>query len=122
LTYADTDFFLALIKATDWLKSPAQRLFETYRDKLWTSVVTIIEVLLLAERLQLDPERLVVNVSEIAEVRGVERTTLLLAAHFMKEYKLHTFDALHAAFAQGDEILSSDRAFDRVGLKRVPLE
>ena len=122
MTYADTDFFLALIKTTDWLKSPAKRLFEQYRDGLWTSVVTVIEMLLLSERMQLDPERIVMDVTEIAEVRGVDRTKLLLAAHFMQENKMRTFDALHAAFAQGDEILSSDRVYDRVGLKRIPLE
>ena len=122
MTYADTDFFLALIKPTDWLKSPAKRLFEQYRDGLWTSVVTVIEMLLLSERMQLDPERIVMDVTEIAEVRGVDRTKLLLAAHFMRENKMHTFDALHAAFAQGDEILSSDRVYDRIGLKRIPLE
>lgn len=122
MTYADTDFFLALIKTTDWLKSPAKRLFEQHRDRLWTSVVTVIEMLLLSERMQLDPERIVMDVTEIAEVRGADRTKLLLAAHFMQENKLHTFDALHAAFAQGDEILSSDRVYDRIGLKRIPLE
>ena len=122
MTYADTDFFLALIKEKDWLKSKAEKLFEQYKGRLWTSMVTITEMMLLAERLELDPERIVVNVSQLTEVRGVDIRVLLLAAHFMKDYGLRTFDSLHAAFCQGDEILSSDKVFERVGLNRIPLE
>ena len=122
MTYADSDFFLAIIKEKDWLKGRAARLLERYRGALWTSVITVAELLLLAEGFKLDPERIVVDVTEIAQVRDVDRSRLLLAAHFMKEDGLRTFDALHAALAQGDEILSSDKAFDRVGLRRIPLE
>lgn len=122
MTYADTDFFLALIKETDWLKGNAARLLVQYQNRLWTSLMTVVELLLLSESLRLDPERIVVDVAELAEIRGTDVRLLLLAAHYMKEHRLRTFDAFHAAFAQGDEILSSDKAFDRVGLKRVRLE
>lgn len=122
MTYADTDFFLALIKETDWLKARARSLLAAYRGHLWTSVVTIVELLLLAREFELDPEVIVLDSAEIAEIRGTDVKILLAAAHFMKEFGLHTFDALHAAFAQGDEILSSDRVFDKIGLKRIPLE
>ncbi len=122
MTYADTDFFLALIKESDWLKTRAARLLERYKGKLWTSVFTIVEMLLLSESLRLDTERIVVDVAAIAEVRDVDERLLLLAAHFIKEYGLRTFDALHAAFSLGDEIISSDKVFEKVGLKRIPLE
>ena len=71
---------------------------------------------------QRDPERIVVDVSHIAEIRGIDERILLLAAHFMKEYGLRTFDAMHAAVGRGDEILSSDKVFEKVGLRRIPLE
>jgi predicted nucleic acid-binding protein len=122
VTYADTDFFLALIKEKDWLKSKVEKLLEQHKGRLWTSMVTIAEMMLLAEGFRLDPERIVVDVAQLAEVRGVDIRLLLLAAHFMKEYGLRTFDSLHAAFCQGDEILSSDKVFERVGLSRIPLE
>ena len=122
MTYADTDFFLAIIKEKDWLKAKARKRLDQFQGRLWTSVVTIIEILLLTDKLRLDPERIVVNVSQLAEIRGTDTKLVLLAAHFMKEYHLKTFDALHAALCQGDVILSSDAAFERVGLKRIPLE
>ena len=122
MTYADTDFFLALIKERDWLKARARKLLERYKGRLWTSAFAVVEMLLLSEGLRLDPERIIVDVSQIAEVRGFDVSILLLAAHFMKEYGLRTFDALHAAVGRGDEILSSDKVFERLGLKRIPLE
>ena len=124
MPYADTDFFLALIKERDWLQSSAGKLYKKYRGQLWTSITTIIEVLLLAARLKLDPERLVLNLSRIAQLRGVDLQVALLAAHFMKQDGLGTFDALHGAFcfAERDEIISSDKVFDRIGLTRIPLE
>ena len=79
MTYADTDFFLALMKERDWLKSRAAELLERYKDRLWTSVFTVVEMLLLSEAFKLDPERIVVNVSELAEVRGSDRKVLLRA-------------------------------------------
>ena len=122
MPYADTDFFLAIIKETDWLKSRAYRLKTRYKGLLWTSLATLIELLLLSRRYGLDPEIVAISASEIAEVRGVGMQVVLLAAHYMREKGLNTFDAVHAAFVGADEIISSDKVFDRVGLRRIPLE
>ena len=122
MTYADTDFFLALMKQEDWLKAKARKRLKEFKGRLWTSAAAVIEIMLLAEAYQLEADRIVLDVTEIAEVRGVEVRLLQSAACYMVEDGLRTFDALHAAFCQGDEILSSDKVFERVGLKRIPLE
>ena len=61
MIYADTDFFLALLKDSDWLKQGAQHLAEQYKGKIWTSPPTLIELLLLAAEYHLDPERLLID-------------------------------------------------------------
>jgi predicted nucleic acid-binding protein len=122
VTYADTDFFLAILKETDWLKSRARRMLLKHKKDLWTSPVTAIELLLLADRTGLDAERLILDMTQIAELRGIDARILLAAAHYMKEHSAHTFDALHAAFCDSDSIISSDKIFDRIGLRRIPLE
>ena len=122
MPYADTDFFLALIKENDWLKSSAKRLLERYQTKLWTSVATVIELLLLCDEFALDPERVISAVVGIAEVRGISIETAVAAAHYMSTDKLTPLDAMHAAFCGTDEIISSDHDYDRIGLKRIPLE
>ncbi|WP_457741287.1 hypothetical protein [Thermococcus sp.] len=39
----------------------------------------------------------------------------------MKEHNLNPFDAVHAAKC-GGEIISSNKAFDELGIKRIKLE
>ncbi|MEW5955727.1 MAG: pilus assembly protein, partial [Candidatus Micrarchaeota archaeon] len=61
MPYADTDFFIALLKESDWLKTSAGKSYSEYKDDLWTSVATVIELMLLAKRLGIDAEQLIVS-------------------------------------------------------------
>ena len=122
MIYADTDFFLALLKPTDWLKQRATRLLEKYSGQIRTSAATMTELLLLAAEYDLDPERLLVDSLGIAHLDGAEPNAFLLAAHYMKEKNVGVFDSLHAAHCGDSEMISSDKVFDRLGLKRIPLE
>ena len=121
MIYADTDFFLALMKRSDWLKKSAERLLEKYRGQVSTSPITLIELLLVAAEYELDSERLLVDVLEIAKLEEGEARHYLIAAGFIKEHKVGVFDALHAAFCEDSKIISSDKVFDRLGLDRVRL-
>ena len=120
--YADTDFFLALLKKGDWLKNGAEDIYRKHSKEIWTSPITLIELLLLAERYFLDPEDVIVDVLQLVELRGGEPNIFLLAAHRMKEDKLNVFDALHVAFCGKDMIISSDKKYDKIGLQRMKLE
>lgn len=122
MVYADTDFFVALLKKRDWLKPEAKRLVRRYAGRIWTSPATLIELLLLSSELNIDPRRLVVDALQIAELRGGDFHPILIAAHYVKESDVNVFDALHAAFCGTDPIISSDKVFDRLGLERIPLE
>ncbi|QDA30839.1 PIN domain-containing protein [Thermococcus indicus] len=118
MVYADTDFFLALMKPNDWLKENAKKLYERYRGEITTSEATFIELLLLARKFNLDPMRITAAVMAIT---GLEDDLYLRAAYYMKEHGLNPFDAFHAAHC-GGMIISSDKAFGRVGIKRIKLE
>jgi len=124
LIYVDTDFFLAIIKESDWLKTSAERLLHEHAGEIWTSSAVLIELLILAEKLHLDPEKTLVDAFEIAHIRGGgEPCTFLAAAVYMKEGGVRVFDVLHAAFCSRDsQIISSDKVFNRLGLRRIPLE
>lgn len=52
-------------------------------------------MMLLAEEYELDSERMVVDVLEMAEVKGIDINVLLLASHLMKHENVNVFDALH---------------------------
>ncbi|MBT8240341.1 MAG: PIN domain-containing protein [Acidimicrobiia bacterium] len=120
MTYADTDFFLALMKKSDWLKSAAERLLVEHERQLWTSPATLIELPWLAKRRDLDAMRLLTSVLRLVELRG-SGPAPLQAAEYSKSKDVEALDALHAAFCDKDKIISSDQVFDRLGLDRVPL-
>lgn len=66
MTYADTDFFLALLKPTDWLKENAKLLLEEEKGAITTSEATYIELMLLSKKYDLDPERLTADMMAIS--------------------------------------------------------
>ncbi len=121
MPYADTDFFLALLKDSDRLESKAGKIYGKYEGSLWTSVATVVELMLLAKRFEMDVEELVVNLSKTAEIRGVDVNVVLLAAHFIKHYKINVFYAFHAAFCGNDAVISSDEVFDKLCMARILL-
>ena len=48
MVYADTDLFLALLKQETEIGKAAKRLLKKYEGRIWTSPVTLIELLLVA--------------------------------------------------------------------------
>lgn len=123
MSYADTDFFLALLKPNDWLKAKAQELLAEHRETLWTGPATLIELMLVGKRVGLDVERVIFDTLQIAELRFSEAKRFLVAAHYVEHDDVTVFDAVHAAFCGlEDSIISSDKVFDRLGLQRIPLE
>ena len=121
MPYADTDFFLALLKPSDWLRKPAQRLLREHKGNTWTSGWTIVELMLIAKRFNLDLERVVMSVFELTEVRGINRDAALGASHLVMSKGMNVFDSLHAMTCGDDSIISSDKVFDEIGMKRIIL-
>lgn len=116
--YADTDFFLALLKPTDWLKEKAKKLKEKYKDRITTSEVTFIELMLLSNRFGLNPVKIT---SSVMKICGIDDSTLLKAAINIEKGG-NVFDSFHGAHCLG-EIISSDDVFDTLfGLERIKLE
>ncbi len=122
--YADTDFFLALIKKDDWLKKNAEKIYKKYRNELWTSTLTIQELMLLAYRENKDPKEVIEKAYELMPVQepsiGIEG--YLAACYLMNRYQMTPFDALHSILCGNDIIVSSDKKYDQVGLTRIKLE
>lgn len=110
--YVETDFLLALIKDDDWLGASAEAVYDRYRDELWTSRFTLVELLLVAYREGLDAERVVANAAALVEVRG-DVDTVVAAATYVADHGLTPFDAIHLVESDGDVIASSDGDYER---------
>ncbi|HMF32928.1 MAG TPA: PIN domain-containing protein [Candidatus Lokiarchaeia archaeon] len=116
--YADTDFFLALLKPSDWLKERAKEIREQFADQITTSEVTFIELMLLCKRFNLEP----VKITSAAMKIGHLDDPVLLKAALNIEKGGNVFDSFHAAHCE-ESIISSDDVFDKLfGLTRINLE
>ena len=122
--YVDTDVFIALLKKHDRLKQPAIKIFKTAKEgkiELLTSAATIVEILFFiyeygiqkhGRRILNDLFNLKVEFVDLPSEIGLEAVAL------MDKYDVTPLDAIHAV-AAGPEILSTDKVYERIGLKRV---
>lgn len=117
--YADTDFWLAIIKDNDWLEERAIELLDAHRGELELSLATYIELFLVEERYAFDRDRAITAILELADYPGDEDVIYQASAY--RDSGLNTFDAFHAALS-GGALISSDQAFDELSIERLPLE
>ncbi|WP_348611652.1 PIN domain-containing protein [Halobaculum rarum] len=126
--YVESDFLFALAKPSDWLKADAEVALDEY--DIHTSIATYTEFLVYfydeaAGEYTLPVTEVIPNLLELVPVRPDEHEdALLAAAAFIDEEELTPFDAVHAGIAhiEGEAVLSTDRAYDSVGVERVPLD
>ena len=117
--YADTDFWLAILKDDDWLAGRAEERLSEYRDDLKVSLATFIELFLVEERFAFDRDQATLSILELADA-DVHADAVFQASEYVDD-GLSTYDAFHAALA-GEAILSSDTAYDSIPIERIPLE
>ncbi|MFC7082353.1 type II toxin-antitoxin system VapC family toxin [Halorussus caseinilyticus] len=117
--YADTDFWVALLKGDDWLTERAEELYAEHGDDLDVSLTTFVELFLIEEQFSFDREKAAISILEMTDA-DIEEAVVFQASEYIDD-GLNVFDAFHAALA-GDTILSSDKAFDGIGIERVQLD
>ncbi|AKH96894.1 type II toxin-antitoxin system VapC family toxin [Halanaeroarchaeum sulfurireducens] len=121
MIYADTDFFIALVKDTDWLQNRATTIASEHEGNIYTSRATLLELLMISDRFEFDRMKALSHALEIASVPEDE-SVLFQAADYMENDDLTAFDAYHIAYASQDPIISSDTSFDRVTDDRISIE
>jgi len=121
MIYADTDFFIALVKDDDWLQKRAATIAAEHQGDIYTSRATLLELLMISDRFEFDQMEALSYVLDIASVPEDE-TVLFQAADYMEQYGLTAFDAYHVAYADHDPIISSDKSFDDVTDSRISIE
>ena len=119
--YADSDFILALVKPSDWLKERAEKILNENKGDIRTSLVSLIEIALVLEKFNLRVLEIFANLFDIIEIDESEQRIALTAASYIEENGLNVFDAFHAASCGNDTIISSDKVYDKIGLKRINL-
>lgn len=120
MTYAETDFLLALIKEDDWLQLAAERIYRERADELWTSRTTLIELMLVAYREGWDVLRTVTAARSLVEVRG-ETEDVLAAASYVEDDGFTPLDALHLVSSNDEPIVTSETDYEGYS-DLIPLE
>lgn len=121
--YADTDFFLAIAKKEDWLKTNAQHIYDKYKKDIDTSIATVIEAALIAKKKGIDDiENFIGSIFQIASVEGMSAEEGMEAAHLIQDENVNVFDAFHAVLSRGRPVVSSEHIYDQLGKKRIKLE
>jgi len=122
--YADTDFFLALLKDSDWLKEKAKNIYEKNKKNIYVTPFTVAEVMIVCLRENIQVKETLFHISRIASLDCVEWRLFFSAADYV-ESGASVFDALLMAFVsenEGSEIISSDKIYEKFNFKVLDLK
>lgn len=120
--YADTDFFLALVKESDWLKARAIEIYRKEKENIFVSPFTLAEIMIVCKRESLPIREILTQISRISKLDNISWEVFFKAADFV-ESGAGVFDSLLMAFASEDsQIISSDRVYEKFGFKVVDLK
>ena len=120
--YADTDFFLALMKRSDWLKDKAKQVYKENKNNIFISPFTITEVMIICKRENIPISETLLHMSRIAKLENLPWKIFFRASDFV-EKGATIFDSLLMAFcSENDEIISSDNIYEKFGFEVIDLK
>ncbi len=127
--YADSDFFLALMKDSDWLKEKAKKIYEKYKGEIYVTPFTLVELMVVCQREGIPIKETLFQISRIAGVTFIRWDLFFNASEYV-EQGASIFDALFMAFAKESErtfneesqLISSDRIYEKFGFKVIDLK
>ncbi|EQD75559.1 PilT protein domain protein [mine drainage metagenome] len=121
MPYADTDFFISIANSDDRLNTWTNKVLESYKGKIYASILTLVELALVSVGKGIPVERMIASLLSIAELRGSSKQNALTAAHLIDHEGVGVFDSFHASLCEG-EIISSDHIYEKFGIKRAGLD
>ena len=106
------------------MKTRAEEIYESNHKEIWTSTITLQEIILYAVREGHNPSEYVEKILGLVKVKEsiITIEMCLGVTDLINKYNFTIFDAFHAMICEGDIIISSDKIYDRLGLKRIKLE
>jgi len=119
--YADSDFFLALLKDSDWLKEKAKRIYGKHKGEIHITPFTVVELMIVCAREGIPLRETLFQISRIATIAFIKWELFFKAVEYV-EKGATIFDALLMAFAKENEIISSDKVYEKFGFKVIDLK
>jgi len=121
-TYADTDFFLALMKDSDWLKEKARAIYISHKDNIFVSPFTIVEIMIICKREGISLKETLLQISRISKLESFSWDIFFRSCNFV-EKGVTIFDSLIMAMcSENDQIISSDNIYQKFGFNVIDLK
>lgn len=118
--YADTDFFLALMKDSDWLKEKAKKIYYENKDDIYVIPFTIVEIMIVCKREKIPIKDTLLQISRIAKLEDCSWDLFFTATIFL-DRGASIFDSLLMAHCKNNEIISSDKIYEKFGFRLIKL-
>jgi len=119
--FADTDFFLALIKDSDWLKEKAKKIYYEYKGDIWVTPFTIAEIMIVCKREDIPIKDTLFQISRIAKLESISWDIFFKSCNYIEEGAT-IFDSLLMAFCGDNTIIGSDKVYKKFGLEVIDLK
>ncbi len=120
--YADTDFFLALMKNSDWLKEKAKQIYEKNKESLFVSPFTIAEIMIICKRENMPIKETIMQISRIAKLENFSWDTFFKSCDFIEKGATVFDSLLMAVCSENDQIISSDNVYEKFGFDVIDLK
>lgn len=120
--YADTDFFLALMKNSDWLKEKAKQVYEKSKENLFVSPFTTAEIMIICKRENIPIKEALVQISRIAKLENFSWDTFFRSCDFVEKGATIFDSLLMAICSENYQIISSDNIYEKFGFDVIDLK
>jgi len=118
---ADSDFFLALMKDSDWLKKRALEIYGGNGGNIYVTALTVAELMIVCKREGIDLRQVCIQVSRIAKLDGLCWEDVFRACDFVEKGATIFDSFVMASCRDGDSIISSDKVYGKFGFDVIDL-
>ena len=120
--YADSDFFLAFMKDSDWLKGNANKIYKEHKENIWITPFTVVELMIVCKRENISIKKTLIQITRIAKLDSIFWEVFFSACDYI-EKGVTIFDALLMGFCGNkNKIISSDRVFNKFNFEIIDLK
>lgn len=119
--YADTDFFLALMKDSDWLKKRAKEVYLKNKGDIYVTPFTIAEVMIVCKREGILLRETLYQISRIVKMEGQSWEVFFRACDYIEKGGTIFDSLLMSSCGEDNLIISSDKVYRKFGFDVIDL-
>lgn len=120
--YIDSDFFLALMKDSDWLKQKAKKIYQENKEDLWVTPFTIAEIMIVCARENIPLRETLSHISRIAKLESFSWDVFFNSCDYIEKGATIFDSLLMSSCGKENLIISSDKVYKKFGFDVIDLK